>query len=301
LINQPRVPEGRHHHRHWAWIDAGAQAALSASLLERMAVLLSEEELSQELAAEHAALARALNSFMWNEESAFYHDIGPDGRFSPVKSIAAYWMLMDPQLAPKERLQPFIQHLRDAWSFKTETVVPSMAADSDAYNGRTGNGWRGGVWPALTYMVLRGLHNADQQLLAHKLAQNHIDAVWRVFDQTGHFWTHYAPEESGPGEPATVDESGQTAAVILAMMLENILGFSIDWPLRQVTWRRCLEREKGYGVRNLPLGDEGTLDLFAAGEAIHIRSDATFTLNVYDGQDVVKTAVPAGNFEISLK
>jgi hypothetical protein len=301
LVNQPRVPDGRYHHQHWAWIDASAQAAMNLALLERMAVLLGEEDCARELAAERAALVQKINTTMWSEESSFYQDVGPDGRFSPVRSIAAYWTLVDPQLVPQERLQLFVQHLRDAWSFNTGMALPSLAVDSDAYNGRTGNGWRGGVWSTLTYMVLRGLQIAEQPALASKLAVNHVDAVSRVFERTGRFWNNYMPEGIGPGEPAIVDESGRTPAAIIAMMLEDVLGISIDWPLRQVTWRRFLDRTEAYGLRNLPLGNEGSLDIIGTAEAIRVRTDTPVTLAVHDSQQVIQAAIPAGLSEISLK
>lgn len=301
LVNQPRVPSGRYHHQHWSWIDASAQAAVNGFYLERMAVLLGEDDFARELAAEHADLVQTINSTMWNEQTAFYQDVGPDGRFSSVKSIAAYWTLVDPQLVPKDILQHFIQHLRDVWSFNTRVVLPSLAADSEAYNGRTGNGWRGAVWPDLTYIVLRGLQVAEQPALASKLAVNHVNAICDVFDNTGHFWQNYMPEEIGPGEPPVVDKSGQTPAAVIAMMLEDILGISIDWPLRQVTWRRFLEREQGFGVRNLPLGEEGVVDMFGDMEAISIHTDTPFTLAIHDSQQVIQMAVPAGTSNIPLK
>lgn len=301
LTNQPRVPGARYHHNHWAWIDASAQASLDAAMLERMAVLLEQSAVAEEIVAERDALIRTINAEMWNEEANFYQDIGPNDRFSAVKSIAAYWTLIDPQLVPRERQVAFIQHLRDSWSFRTEYVLPSLSADSEGYNARTGNGHRGGIWPSLTYMVLRGLSVADQHLLAHKLAANHLEQIAQTHEQTGCFWRSYAPEAVGPGEPGQTDEAGLTAAVVVPMILENILGISVDWPLRQVTWRRCLERNQGYGVRNLPLGFEGTADLFGVGDSVRIRSDVPFTLAIHGDQDIIRMAVPAGSFDISLK
>ena len=301
LENQPRVPGGRYHHNHWAWIDASAQAALNCLLLERMATLLDQAETISDLVAERDTLIRRINDELWSEENHFYQDIGPDDGFSAVKSIAAYWMLMDPLLVPKERLSPFVQHLRDTWSFRVENALPSMAADSEAYNARTGNGWRGAIWPSLTYMVLRGLNVADQSLLAHNLAHNHVAMVSRVYEETGSFWRNYAPEESRPGEPAEIDQTGLTPAALIAMILENILGLSVDWPLRRVTWRRFLDTDQAYGVRNLPLGGEGSLDIIAGGELLKIRTDSPITLTVHDRQEIIQTAIPAGTFEISLK
>jgi hypothetical protein len=175
-----------------------------------------------------------------------------------------------------------------------------LPADDEAYNARTGNGFRGGVWPSLTYMVLRGLQVADQHVLAHKLALSHVDTVTQVHETTGCLWENYAPEDLGPGEPAEEDTTGQTAAAVIGMILENVLGLSVDWPLRQVTWRRYLERTEAYGVRNWPLGDEGTLDLLSAGDSVQIRTDAPITLALHNGAELVQTAVPAGAFTIDL-
>lgn len=301
LINQPRVPGGRFHHNHWAWIDASAQAVIDCTALERMAILLGESHYADEVVAERQRLVSRINAGMWNDETNFYQDIGPDERFSAVKSIAAYWTLLGSQLVPPERISLFVQHLRDTWSFRTENVLPSMSADSEGYNARGGNLWRGAVWPALTYMVLRGLNAVEQSDLAHKLALNHIEMICRVYDDTGSFWENYAPEEPTPGDPSDVDEAGATPAALIPMIIENILGISIDWPLRQVTWRRCLEREQGYGVRNMPLGNDGTLDLIGNADSVSIRTDAPFSLIIVNEKEVIKTAVPAGAFDLSLK
>ena len=301
LVNQPRVPGGRYHHRHWAWIDACAQAVLNCTMLERMALLLEEPEMATEVATERDQLSRIINETMWNNELGFYQDIGPDGTFSSLRSIAAYWTLLEATLIPKDRLSPFIQHLRDTWSFRTEFVLPTLSADSEAYNARTGNGWRGAVWSHLTYMVQRGLNVADHFSLAHKLALNHVDMVSRVHASTGKFWENYLPEDLGPAEPMTEDVIGLTPAAIIPMVLEFVLGFSVDWPLRQIVWRRCLPQGQAYGVRNLPLGNEGTIDLLGDEDTIQVRSDAPVTLIIHDDKEISQMAVPAGEFALSLK
>jgi hypothetical protein len=141
----------------------------------------------------------------------------------------------------------------------------------------------------------------DQHTLAHQLAVNHVDAICRVHERTGRFWASYAPEELEPAEPTEEDHTGQTAATVVGLMLGHVLGLSIDWPLRQVTWRRELARGAAYGLRNVPLGHEGTLDLTGDGETVTVRTDAPFTLTIIAEQDIVRTAVPAGAFTFSLR
>jgi hypothetical protein len=300
LVNQPRVPGGRYHHKHWAWIDASVQAYIDAIILERMATMLGEKVLADELSSEVGLLNHNINASMWNGEQQFYQDTSPDGRFSPVKSIAAYWSLLAERLIPPDRLTPFIQHLRDTWSFKVEHCLPSLSADSEAYNSRTGNQWRGAVWPHLTYMVLRGLQHTNELDLAHALAVNHVDTVSRVYESTGRFWENYAPEDLGPGDPSEPDRIGLTGMAVAAMILENILGMVLDWPLRQVTWHRQLNRDCNFGVRNYPLGHEGRLDLIVSGESLQIQTDVPFTLIIRNGREIVQSAVPAGTFTIPI-
>lgn len=300
LINQPRVPDGLYHHQHWSWIDASVQASLDCSYLERMAILLEQDDLAKEVATERENLIRLINEVMWNRKISFYQDVDPDGRFSNVKSLAAYWALLDERLVPEERIVPFVQHLRDQHSFHADHVLPGMVAGYGVEEEREKDISLGSVWSSLTYMTLRGLKAVDQHVLAHKMSLNHVDMVGRVLGETDHFWDGYLPDELGPALPRTIDETGKTPSAVIGMIIEDILGISVDWPLRQVSWRRFLDREQPYGLMNMPLGNEGTFDLTGDNETIQIRTDHSFTFTVYQDQDVVRAAVPAGKSEISL-
>ena len=301
LVNQPRVPRGRFHHCHWVWADASLQAALVCTILGRIATRLEETDLAEEFAAERTRLIQAINANLWNDETSFYHDVAPDGSFSPVKSIAAYWALLDRQLVPAERLTPFVQLLRETWAFKTPFRLPSMSADSEGYEPESGgNGWRGAVWPHLTYMTLRGLHSVGQQVLSHEIAAGHLDAVAQVYQATGSLWASYAPDKAAPGDPAEIDRSGLTAASIILMVLENVLGLSVDWPLRQIAWHNLLPGGEDVGVHNYPLGQDGTMDLLSNGERLFISTDIPVTLTYRDSVQEFQVAVPAGASEFPL-
>lgn len=294
MDNQPRVPDSRLHHRHWAWVDASMQAALNLRILQQMATTLEEETLADALAAERLALVELINETMWNPEQLFYQDVAPDGRFSRVKSIGAYWGLLDNGLIPADRRGPFIQHLRDSWSFNLPHRVPSQSADSDGYNAESGHYWRGGVWPPTNFMVLKGLRAAGEDALAHAIARNHVDNVCQVYEHTDTFWENYAPETAAPGQPAKSNFVGWTGLTPIAILLEDVIGIQVDWPLRRVVWDRRLETETAYGVRGLPLGSEGTLSLVGDQESIEIISDIPLTLVVREGGESLQAAVPAG-------
>ncbi len=301
LSNQPRVPSSRFHHRHWSWVDASLQAAINSLVLAQMAALLHQEALSNELEEEHARLVELINSTLWNEATQFYQDVDANGRFSQIKSIAAYWGLLDAGLIPEKRLEPFVKALRENWAFKLHHRIPSQSADSEGYNFETGNFWRGGVWPCTNFMVLCGLRQVGQHGLAHEIAVNHLANVAEVYDLTGAFWENYAPETAAPGDPAAKDPVGMAGLSPIAILLEDVIGISVDWPQRRVFWDRRLASELPYGVENYPLGPDGTLSMVADATKLRLTTDVPFTLTLRDANQSIQTAVPSGTTEIDLE
>lgn len=300
MDNQPRVPDSRTYHRHWTWLDANLQAILNCRVMEQIGILLEETAICHEFADERARLIRQVNERMWQEETSFYHDIDPNGRFSSTKSIAAYWSLLDKEVVPEDRLGPFVQQLRETWAFKVAHRIPSLSADSEAYNPGSGNGWRGGVWPATNYMTLRGLRYLGHDSLAHSIAINHLENVWETYQHTDTFWENYAPEQAAPGEPARPDFVGCAGLSPIAILLEDVIGLSVDWPLRRVIWDRRLATEAAYGVRNYPLGQDGLLTLLGDKEQVTVETDVSFTLTIRDGSMNLQTAVPIGQTTLDL-
>jgi hypothetical protein len=65
-----------------------------------------------------------------------------------------------------------------------------------------------------------------------------------------------------------------------------------------VTWQRHLETDAAYGVYNLPLGSNGTLDLEGDAETIKVRTSTPFTLRVQNEDRKLQAAVPAGETEL---
>ncbi|MCP4415387.1 MAG: glycoside hydrolase [Chloroflexi bacterium] len=301
MSNQPRVPSSGFHHRHWSWVDASMQAALNSVVLAQMAALLKEEALSDELEEEHALIVEQINAKLWNESAHFYQDVDPNGRFSQIKSVAAYWGLLSSDLIPEKRLQPFVQALRENWAFKLPHSIPSQSADSEGYNSETGNYWRGGVWPCMNFMVLRGLRKIGRRGLAHKIGVNHVRKVAEVYAQTGTFWENYAPETAAPGDPAAKDAIGMAGLTPIAILLEDVIGISADWPQRRVFWDRRLKSEAAYGVNNYPLGADGTLSMLADASKLTLTTDVPFTLILRDENQSLQTAVPSGTTEIDLE
>lgn len=299
MDNQTRVPDSSLYHQHWTWVDANMQAALNCRILAQMANALDEEEIAGELGQEHAFLLREINSQLWNETTGFYHDIDGLGRFSPVKSIGAYWGLLDKDLVTEDRIGPFTRHLHSEHAFSRLHRIPSQSADSPGYDAQSGDYWRGGVWSPTNYMVLKGLRRHGRRKLAHQIARNHLENVTAVFEHTDTLWENYAPEQLAPGTPSKPDFVGWTGLTPIAMLLEDIIGISVDWPLRRVIWDRQLETGGSYGITNYPVGQKGTIDLIGDDHTIEVVTDMPFTLIVRDGEEMLQTAVPAGSTTIT--
>ena len=300
LSNQPRVPDSQYHHRHWTWVDANMQAILDCRVLEQFASQLEQTDLVRELADERAALIRLVNEQLWDEEAKFYKDVDGNGHYSHVKSIGAYWSLLDKDIVPSKRLDSFVRHLRENWAFKLSHRLPSQSADSEGYNPDTGHGCRGGVWPPFNYMVARGVDNVGQGKLAHRIAVNHLRNIWEVYQHTDTFWENYAPEKPAQGDPAEKDFVGPSGIAPIGMLLEHVIGIQADWPLRRVIWNRSLETSSPYGVRNYPFGAEGTFDILGDSEQVVVMTDVPFTLNIQGNGFSIQTAVPSGTSEIDL-
>ena len=300
MDNQPRVPNSMYHHQHWSWVDTTMQAAIDCQILSQMATLLQETDLAIELKNEHVRLVELINTHFWNDEVEFYQDVSPNGRFSDVKSLSAYWGLIDPDIVPEKRRDLFIQHLREGWTFKTKHPFPSMSADSPGYDEATGRYWRGGVWPAMNFMVARGLRTVGQHKMVHETAVSHLKNIHELFLETGTFWENYAPESASPGDPAEREFIGTTGIATIVMLLEDVIGVTVEWPHRRIYFDRRLDLDKACGLRNYPVGPDGTLDLYAEGELLKINTDVPFTLVYRDNTQTLQTAVNIGLTELDL-
>ncbi len=236
MDNQSRVPDSQWHHRHHTWVDATMQQALNCRLLGQIGAIVGQTAYNAGLEAEYRALEAFVNARLWNEATGFYHDVGPDGAPSPVKTVGAYWGLLA-GIVPDDRARRLIAHLDDPATFRRPHRVPSQSADSPGYR-NDGGYWLGGVWSPTNYMVLHGLlaHGAPE--LAHAIACEHVDRVARVFAETGTLWENYAPEFPGPSRPAKPNFVGWTGLSAIGIPIEFAIGLrresdgALAWDIR---------------------------------------------------------------------
>jgi hypothetical protein len=188
----------------------------------------------RELAAEAEARAERLRGRMWDPESHFFYDLQAGGARGAVPTIAAFWTLLA-EVATPEQAAHLAAWLQDPAAFGRPTPVPSLSAGAPGYDVR-GGAYRGGVFPPLVLMVVRGLRRAGHGDLAHRLAMGCAEAVAAVAAATGTFWESYAPEAPAPGRPARGGVPGSGGIASILFLLEEGIGLRADAALRELEW-----------------------------------------------------------------
>ncbi|MFH1378084.1 MAG: trehalase family glycosidase [Planctomycetota bacterium] len=261
MDNQPRQPDSASpawDHGHMTWIDATAQALLSAKTLLKMAAALGIADGVSELKAEAKSLTAYLNQSMWSERLGFYVDRFRDGSLSKLKTIGAYWLLLA-DAVPPQRIERFLKHLENPKEFNRPHRVPSLSADHPAYVKPHGDYWNGGVWPSTNYMLLRGLTSIGRDDLAYAIGLNHHQAVIKVFETTGTVWENYAPESMTEGKPAKNDFVGWGGVPPIAGLFEYVFGLRPIASRNRLVWD--IRSRDAFGVNRYPFGSDGLLDL----------------------------------------
>lgn len=200
-------------------VDFTSQMAMYAVQLKFIAGEIGKTEDIKFYENFHAEVKDALNSLCWNNEDAFYYDLGYNKQIKR-KHIGMYWALLG-ELVPEERLNPFIAHLTNPDEFYRRTPLPALSADDPDYKG-WGDYWLGGVWAPTSYMVIKGLSANGKHELAKDLAEKTYAAIAEVFEATNTFWENYAPDLISYGMPAKKDFCGWTGLVPIAIFKEYI-------------------------------------------------------------------------------
>ncbi len=200
-------------------VDFSAQMAMYALQLKFIAQEIDETTHIATYDLFHKEVKEALNEKCWNDEDAFYYDLGY-GEQIKRKHIGMYWTLMG-KLVPDNKLDSFLAHLTNPNEFYRKTPLPALSADDPDYKG-WGDYWLGGVWAPTSYMVLKGLTLNERHELALDLAEKTYSAVAQVFLATGTFWENYAPDLISYGMPSKKDFCGWTGLVPISIYKEYI-------------------------------------------------------------------------------
>ena len=258
MDNQPRMPknfDAQWSHAHMSWIDISLQEVFAGSILIEMANKLNRPNDVTEIKNEISKLKDFINTSMWDDNKNFYFDRMKNGTLSDVKSIAAYWSLIAGAV-PENRIGKFVNHLENTSEFARLHRVPSLSADNPDFD-PAGGYWRGAVWAPTNYMVLRGLTKYGFDSLAYEIAENHLNNIVGVFNQTNDIRENYSPDKmQGNNGKKFV---GWTGLVPITVLFEYIFGIRPNVPANTLLLDVRLTDE--YGVKQYPYGKTGVLDI----------------------------------------
>jgi len=193
--------------------DATAWMALFARDMARIASELRDTSSAERYWLDRGRIQEGINSWLWDEETAFYYDINANGRPLLHKSYTGLIPLIA-GVVPPERIPAVLGALRDEEQFLSPAGIRSMSAQSALYlPGGAGTGvnsnWRGPVWAPINYMLIDALDDIDPAF-ARDLRGRFVIAVERDWQQTGGLHEFF---DGDTGEGLGADAQGWTALV----------------------------------------------------------------------------------------
>lgn len=225
-------------------VDFNAQLAVNALYLSAIGDILNDKELSFRYKRLYFSLKTRINSLMWDPDDRFYYDLDVKEKRLNRKHIGAYWTLLA-EIPNEERADGFIAHLSDPDMFGTDNPFPAIPV-SDPDFSEQGDGYRGGVVPFNTFMVVKGLERYGRFEFARECAIRHLyfilDTLHPNGDESGDVWEAYLPSKEGPSVCKNISDFPKRrfipmiGLVTITLMIEDIIGLVISLPRKTVNW-----------------------------------------------------------------
>lgn len=225
-------------------VDFNSAMAINAAHMSALGDILNDKELSFQYKRQYFSLKTRINSLMWDSATGFYHDLDAEEQRLPQKTIAGFWPLLA-EIPNADKADALISHLSNPTTFGTDHPFPTLSADSPDFR-EDGEGFRGSVYPAFNFMVIKGLEKYQRFDLARECAIRHLyfvlEALTPADGGKGDLYEAYKPCKEGHAVMAG-NESFPRARYLqtvglstIALMIENVIGLSISLPRKTVDW-----------------------------------------------------------------
>lgn len=267
-----------------AWVDMSAQQALAADSIARIAGYLGDYDTAQRFRRRYEQIVAEINRRLWDPSDGFYYDIREDGAPVRVMTAAGFWPMLAGAVTEPDRAERLIAHLNNEDEFATPHPVPTLARNHPDFR-EEGAYYRGAVWPATNYIIIKGLDRIGRPDLARSLALGHLRRMYAVLTETGTIWENYAPLHDAPGRPARPEYVGTSGLTPIALMLEDVIGLHVDGRNGEVHWR--ISSRLRHGVRHLRVGGVNATMICLDRDSdrqpprIFVEADGIFRLHVY--------------------
>ncbi len=225
-------------------VDFNAAMAINAAHMSALGDILNDKDLSFQYKRLYFSIKTRINSLMWDNATGFYHDLDKDENKLNQKTIAGFWPLLA-EIPNADKADALIAHLSNPATFGTDHPFPSLSADSFEFR-ETGEGYRGSVFPALNFMIIKGLEKYQRFDLARECTIRHLyyvlEALSPADGSKGDIYQAYLPCKEGAAKLEGDDTFPhkhylQTIGLsTIALMIENVIGLSISLPRKTVDW-----------------------------------------------------------------
>jgi neutral trehalase len=286
-------------------MDFNTMMAINMLYMSALADILNDKEISFQYKRQYFSLKTRINNLMYNAADGFYYDINKSEKQVPIKTIAGYWPLLA-EIPNDEKAEKLIEKLSDPKFFGTPHPFPTVAVSEKEFD-ENGRGFRGSVFPHLTFMVIKGLERYQRWDIARDCAIRHLYFMLDSMSpdgnhHKGNLWEAYLPTKEGPakwsGKPLFPRSQYLTydALSTICLTIENIVGLFISLPRKTVDW--VIPNLEIMGVENLSLKNNMITILSnksGRGWEIHMESEKLyyFTINIL-GKKKKTLPIPSG-------
>ena len=292
-------------------MDFNTMMAINMLYMSALADILNDKEISFQYKKQYFSLKTRINSLMYNAADGFYYDINKNEKQVPIKTIAGFWPLLA-EIPNGEKAERIIEILSDPKFFGTAHPFPSLAVSEKDFD-ESGRGYRGSVFPYLTFMVIKGLERYQRWDIARECAIRHVYFMLDSMSPdgnhySGNLWEAYMPNKEGPAKwPGKTNFPRaqyltSDALSTICLTIENIVGLSISLPRKTVDW--VIPSMEIMGVENLSLKNNMITILSnksSRGWEIKLESEKLyyFTINIL-GVKEKTLPIPSGKCSILI-
>ena len=168
-------------------VDFNSMVALAALYMANIGDILNDKELAFKYKRIYFSLKTRINGMMWDSESKFYYDLDENEQIIRNPHIGGFYTMLA-EIPNDEYASFLIEDLKDDSLFGTDNPFPTVPKSSKYFDAK-GNGYRCGVVPFCTYIVIRGLMNYNSFIFARECAIRHmyyiLDTLHPDADQLG--------------------------------------------------------------------------------------------------------------------
>ncbi|MDR0562397.1 MAG: hypothetical protein LBG73_06875 [Spirochaetaceae bacterium] len=290
-------------------MDFNTMIAINVLYMSALADILNDKESSFHYKRRYFSLKTRINALMWDPGDGFYYDLDQNEKRIPVKLLSGYWALLA-EIPNDDKAEQLIEKLQDPRFFGAPHPFPTVAVNEPLFD-ESGRGYRGAVFPHMTFMVIKGLERYQRWDLARECAIRHLYFVLDSMNPEGtashhnlkgQLWEAYLPLKEGPAQwPERPDFPRvqyltYDALSTICLTIENIVGLFISLPRKTVDW--IIPNLEIMGIENLSLKKNMITILSnksGRGWEIHMESEKLyyFTINIL-GKKKKTLPIPSG-------